>query len=64
MASVPLLSAHIMECLGVAWARHETVGEYMAAALAWLESGGAADAGQLAQRLRVKRMSSLLLDGR
>ena len=36
----------------------------MTAALAWLESGGAADAGQLARRLRVRSTAGLLLHAR
>ena len=44
---VPLLAAHVKECVGVAWARHETIGSYMGAALGWLESGGEQGAGGL-----------------
>ncbi|PRW50941.1 hypothetical protein C2E21_5329 [Chlorella sorokiniana] len=51
----PLLSLHIFDCLGVAWARHETIGEYMTAALVWLENGGKVDVGEVAARFRVPR---------
>lgn len=54
-----MLYAHVWECLGVAWAVHETVGEYMTAALMWLESRGTADPALLAQQHRVPRMSAL-----
>lgn len=54
-----LLYAHVWECLGVAWAVHETVGNYMTAALVWLESRGTADPALLAQQYRVTRLSAL-----
>lgn len=54
-----LLYAHVWECLGVAWAVHETVGNYMAAGLVWLESRGTADPALLAQQYRVQRLSAL-----
>jgi hypothetical protein len=57
-----LLAEHIWECINVAWARHETIGEFMAAALAWLESGGRKDIGQLARQLRVERPALLRVD--
>ncbi|PRW21108.1 multidrug resistance-associated 1 isoform X3 [Chlorella sorokiniana] len=53
------LYAHVWECLGVAWAVHETVGTYMTAALVWLESRGTADPALLAAQYRVPRLSAL-----
>lgn len=54
-----LLEAHVFECLGVAWAVHETVGRFTTAALMWLESGGQADAADLARRFEVQRLVDL-----
>ena len=54
-----LLAAHVWECLGVAWAVHETVGGYTTAALLWLESGGTLDAAELARAHRVQRLADL-----
>ena len=54
-----MLSPHIFECLGVAWARHETIGEYMTAALIWLESNGTADINALAAQYRMPRLTEL-----
>lgn len=43
----------------MAWARHETVGEYMSAALEWLESRGTKDAAALARQRRVANLAEL-----
>lgn len=53
------LAPLLQECIGVAWARHETVGEYMTAALEWLESGGRKDAAALAKQRRVANLAQL-----
>lgn len=55
----PMLYAHVWECLGVAWAVHETVGSYMTAALVWLESRGTANPALLAQQYGVPALSAL-----
>lgn len=57
--SPSLLTHHIWECIGLAWGRHETVGEYMTAALLWLEGRGQGDIAALAVKHRVKRPSQL-----
>ena len=46
----------------VAWGRHETVGEYMAAALVWLENQGRVDVGEVAARFRAPRLTDLQVD--
>ena len=46
----------------VAWGRHETIGEYMTAALVWLENRGQADIGEVAARFRVPRLADLQVD--
>ncbi|KAL4420398.1 hypothetical protein ABPG75_010054 [Micractinium tetrahymenae] len=50
---VRVVDAHIWECISLAWGRHETIGEYLTAVLAWLEGGGKGSIGLLARRLRV-----------
>lgn len=46
----------------VAWGRHETVGEYMGAALVWLESGGQVGVGEVAARSRMPHPAALQID--
>ncbi|PSC71787.1 DNA polymerase kappa [Micractinium conductrix] len=50
--SVPLLLTHVFQQVSLAWARHETVGDYMTAALLWLEAGGQGDLQALADKHR------------
>lgn len=48
-----------LPCLQVAWGRHETIGEYMTAALVWLENRGQVDIGDIARRFHVPRLTDL-----
>jgi hypothetical protein len=57
-----LVAMHIWECINIAWAKHETIGEYMTAALIWLESGGTASMARLAQQHRVPRLAALAVN--
>lgn len=59
-----VVEAHIWECVALAWGRHETVGEYLTAVLAWLEGGGRGDIEPLASRLRVLAPASLAVPAR
>ena len=54
-----LLQRHMREMLAVAWAAHEGVGDFTAAALAWLESRGTADMEQLVEELAVHKLAAL-----
>lgn len=58
-ADTRVVEAHFWECISLAWGRHETVGEYLTAVLAWLEGGGRRDIAPLARRLRVPFPASL-----
>lgn len=59
-----MVEAHIWECMSLAFGRHETVGEYLTAVLAWLEGGGRGDIAPLARRLRVPFPASLVVHAR
>ena len=48
--------------LQVAWGRHETIGEYMTAALVWLENRGQVDIAEVAARFRVPHLTDLQVD--
>eukprot|EP00887_Chlorella_sp_A99_P002410 scaffold10.g2410.t1 len=54
-----LLRVHVRQGLEVAYADHEAVGDWTDAALAWLETGGQADIGELAARLRVDNIAAM-----
>ena len=56
------MDKHIWECILLAWARHETVGEHMTAALVWLEGGGRQDIGRLVSRYRPARLAALAVN--
>lgn len=46
------------EQMNVAFAMHEIISDHLTASLAWLESGGGADIGQLERRLKVRPFES------
>lgn len=57
-----LVAAPPPPLLQVAWGRHETIGEYMTAALVWLENRGQVDIAEVAARFRVPHLTDLQVD--
>jgi hypothetical protein len=44
--------------MNVAFATHEIIGDHLTASLAWLESGGRADIGELERQLQVRGLGA------
>lgn len=57
--SLVLKFSPIQQAMMVAYAKHDAVSDYFTACLAWLESGGRANASELAQQMIRRRLSSL-----